>query len=267
MSYHNILTVDVEEWYQTRSGGSRVSRDDWDGFCDSGILAMPGMLSMLGAAGVHATFFVLGYNARKHPDLIRAIASEGHEIALHGYFHDSVTGQSPDLFVKETKEAKNILEDLAGQPVKGFRAPNWSVTQNSLWALECLLQLGFRYDASMDAGVYKKISSKIPSTIMEIPRSSFDFFGVQVPFGGGFYLRAFPYALTKALMKRLNRKGRGGVVYVHPWEFAEGKPPVGLSFKEKLVLSWRLPSTKRVLSSLLRDFKFSTIRDAYLLKS
>ncbi|PIY82861.1 MAG: hypothetical protein COX96_09310 [Candidatus Omnitrophica bacterium CG_4_10_14_0_2_um_filter_44_9] len=206
---------------------------------------------------------MVDYNARRYPDIIRKIAKAGHEIALHGYFHDPVNRQTPALFFKEMSLAKKILEDLNEKAIIGFRAPNWSINQSSIWALNILLELGFRYDASMDYSVCRKISGKMFGELKEIPRSSFSFLGVDIPFGGGFFLRAFPYFLTKFLTQRINYRGKRTVVYIHTWEFAMNLPCVRLPLKERLIHSWRLPKTRRVLLAMMHDFNFASIQEIY----
>lgn len=196
------------------------------------------MLELLGNKNVKATFFVLGWVAKRFPALIKEIVQQGHEVASHGLSHRLVYTQTPQEFRSETKESKEILEDLAQQPVIGYRAATYSITKSSLWALDILAEQGFRYDSSIfpvrhdkygipDAKTtphsFKTING---NSLIEYPLSVLSLGGFNVPVAGGGYFRLFPYRFTKWALGQLNRNGDPFVFYLHPWELDPGQPRI-----------------------------------------
>ena len=204
----NILTIDVEDWYQTLSYNSKISIFSWDARKSQLIESLLEILGVLKKINTRATFFILAYNVHRHPEIINLLKADGHEIALHGYYHNLIFRQKPLEFRKEVEYSKKLLEDLSGMKILGYRAPNWSLDLSCFWALEILQDLGFLYDSSMTEGFFKKNKYRIPSGLIEIPRSSFTVLNISIPFAGGFFLRAYPYFLTNYLMRHKNEKSK-----------------------------------------------------------
>jgi polysaccharide deacetylase family protein (PEP-CTERM system associated) len=213
----NALTVDLEDWYQ----GLEIGRQDWHGFEDRVLLSGRKLLALLAESGTRATFFVLGYVADRHPDLIREIHSAGHEIATHGDSHDFVYRLTRDSFRAEILRSVGLLQDLIGHPIFGHRAPFFSVTKESLWALEVLEELGFRFDSSIFPvhnyryGIPDAPRWPHPATearrLMEFPISTWRLLGTNLPIAGGAYFRIYPYAFTRMGLHSINRQGHPAV--------------------------------------------------------
>jgi polysaccharide deacetylase family protein (PEP-CTERM system associated) len=274
----HVFTVDLEDWYQ----GLEIDMDDWAGFAPRIDKGMRVLLELFSQAGVKATFFVLGRQAEQTPQLVREVADRGHEIACHGYSHRSVYQQDPAQFMTELRRAKQVLEQITGAPVHGYRAPFFSITQQSLWALDILVDEGFTYDSSLfpvlnyrggahaAARMPGPVSTPSGRTIFEIPCSTLRLphpslpIGVNVPISGGGYFRLYPYRLTWAFVKLLQREGAGLVFYVHPWEYDADHPRIRMpraiaQVTHYLNLSRMTERTRRLLS----DFSFVSIREAY----
>jgi polysaccharide deacetylase family protein (PEP-CTERM system associated) len=259
----NILTIDVEEWYQTYFYRDKIDKKEWHRM-EGGIPeTIPALMDLLDRHKAKATFFVVAYNAQRYPELIRQIAARGHGIAAHSFYHTPVSFQTPGAFKNETELAKKTLEDIAQKKVIGFRAPNWSVNDQCPWALEILHRLGFLYDSSLTVPVFRRLSGVMPPGLKEIPRSSLRMINFELPFGGGFYLRAYPYAVTKKCIMQGNLKKERALVYVHPWELEQGRPLPGLNMYERLVTGYRRNTARQKLAALLGDFAFGSIEDIY----
>jgi polysaccharide deacetylase family protein (PEP-CTERM system associated) len=229
-------------------------------------------LDALAAAGAHATFFVLGGVARDHPGLVRRIAAAGHEIACHGLTHALVYEQSPAEFRATVTDARKLLCDQAGCDVIGFRAPSWSVTRASLWALDVLVECGFRYDSSVfPAANYLYGIAGAPRTpyrvqtpagaLIEVPPPALAFGRLRLGVGGGFYLRALPLVVHERVMQDYGRRGAPFVLFIHPREL----DPDGwslrlpLSVKERLIQDWNLHASPRRIARLLAAGPWETI--------
>ena len=259
----NILTIDLEDWFQAQSYRSKIEIRDWDKTESRLRNNTLEILNILRQFNTKATFFVLAYNARRHPDIIQLIKEEGHELGLHGYYHNLVSHQSYSEFKNEIDASKKILEDMAQTKVIGFRAPCWSITKSCLWALDILFQMGFFYDSSMDESIFQKYVEKIPLGLLEVPRSEFRIFNLSFPSGGGFFLRAYPYSLTKYFIQQKNKRGKKNVVYLHPWEIDRSPLAIKPYFPRTIIYHFGLNSTRRKLCALLRDFKFNSIKNIY----
>lgn len=259
----NILTIDLEDWYQTNSYNPIVSVSEWDKF--EGILSDASLkiLEILNMFNVKATFFVLAYNAKRFPDLIRCIQQQGHELAIHGYYHELVYKQTPEQFSKNISDAKKIVEDICQKKVIGYRAPNWSVNSSCKWAFDILFQTGFLYDSSVKGRDLDRLKADIPAGLMEIPRSEFKFLNIGIPLAGGFFLRAYPYCLTNSFIKRKNSHDQRVVVYLHPWEFDSSRRDIAPGFPGNIVSGFNLKKTDRVFSRLLEDFKFDSVKNTF----
>ncbi|MEE8432326.1 MAG: polysaccharide deacetylase family protein [Candidatus Desulfatibia sp.] len=274
MAVENILSVDLEDWYHICGVEDRIPEDSWPRLESRIIPNTLRILEVLGNKGVRATFFVLGFVAEKYPDLIREIKSAGHEIASHGYAHKRVYTMTPAAFRRDLNKASEILYKVAGCAVKGYRAPEWSIRDDSLWALDILQQEGFEYDSSMaplpiignpDYAIIphrltleKGHLWEFPPLVGKTPLASF-------PMGGGWGLRIFPYSLIRSCMRKLNNQGQPALIYVHPRELDSDNPQIRLPPAKEFVLNARLVKTERRLARLLDDFNFTTVSN-FLIK-
>ena len=234
----NALSVDVEEHFQVAAFDSSINRADWENISSRVEANTHGVLELFAAKGVRATFFVLGWIAERYPALVRHIVAEGHELACHGYSHRKIYTQSKDEFWQETRRAKGVLEDISGVPVLGYRAASFSITTESLWALDILIEEGFVYDSSIfpvrhdNYGIPgaapnpSMLTAPSGRRIAELPMSTVGFGGLRLPVGGGGYFRLYPYWLTRMALKYMNQANRGFVFYSHPWEIDVEQPRV-----------------------------------------
>jgi polysaccharide deacetylase family protein (PEP-CTERM system associated) len=264
----NALTIDFEDWYQ----GLEIPVADWGGFEDRILPVALRLLALLADADARATFFVLGYVAERHPSLVRQIAAAGHEIATHGYSHTPVYRQTPAQFRDELRCSIQILEELTQQRVLGHRAPFFSITARSLWALDVLGELGLVYDSSIfpvrnhrygieDAPRWPYEVSGGPAKLMEFPITTWQFCGRNLPVAGGAYFRIFPYPIIAHAFRAINRAGRPGVFYLHPWELDPHHPRIPLPARIGMTHYFNLKATEGRLRRLLREFHFAPMRE------
>ncbi|HYD16629.1 MAG TPA: XrtA system polysaccharide deacetylase [Candidatus Nanoarchaeia archaeon] len=268
----NALTFDVEEHFQVTAFADSIGMESWDQQESRVERSCDIVLSMLAARDVRATFFCVGWVARKHPGVIRKIASAGHEVACHSYRHRPVFALMETEFRKDTYEAKSVLEDISGQAISGYRAPSFSIVGRSWWALNVLADLGFTYDSSIFPVVHPDYGMPTQSrgpfmvttahgTIVEFPMSTVQLAGYRAPIAGGAYLRLLPYWVTRAGMQAINREGLSTCVYLHPWELDPEQPSMQGRLTSQLRHRVGLNSTRVKLERLLRDFRFCPMRD------
>ena len=270
----NAMTVDVEEHFQVSAFERAVSRAEWETLPSRVEANTLRLLDLFDACGVRATFFVLGWVAERHRDLVRRIAARGHEIASHGYSHALVYRQQPAEFRDETLRSKAVLEEITGEKVRGYRAASFSIGRANLWALDVLAEAGFEYDSSLFPVVHDRYG--IPGgrrdvhlvrrpgggRIVEVPPSTIRLPGLVAPFGGGGYLRLFPIALTLWAIGRLNGAERmPAVVYVHPWETDPDQPRVAAAWRSRFRHYVGLDTTLPKLRSVLAEYRFGSMRD------
>lgn len=270
----NAFTVDVEDYFQVAALASAVDRDSW-GQRESRVERNTGMLlDLLAERQIRGTFFVLGWIAERHPGLIKRIAAAGHEIACHGFSHQLIYTQTPAEFREETARSKRILEDLVGAAVLGYRAASFSITRQSLWALDVLIDLGFHYDSSVFPIRHDRygipgadprpalLAAPSGRTLVEFPMSAARFAGVAVPVSGGGYFRLLPYAVTRAGLRQINdRFGRPFTFYLHPWEIDPGQPRVPVGWLSRFRHYTNLDRCESRLRRLLREFRFGAMRE------
>lgn len=236
----NALSIDVEEYFQATAFNGGVPYDNWDSYESRVHSATEKILSILSRHDTKATFFIVGWVARKHPGIVKAIQKEGHEIACHSYAHREISEQTPDAFRKDLCLARSILEDITGQPVKGYRAPTFSITRDTLWALDILIEEGFQYDSSVfpirhdrygmpKAERFPSVIRRNGYTILEFPMSTLRLMGINLPFAGGGYMRLLPSSLVSRAIDKINGQGQPVIVYVHPWEFDPDQPRIHAS--------------------------------------
>ena len=269
----NAMTVDVEDYFHAAALAAALPRSSWEG-CDPRVdRSTARVLDMFAAAGVTGTFFTLGCVARQFPDLIRRIASEGHEIASHGFAHYRVCEQSPRDFAEDVRATKRLLEDISGEAVIGYRAANFSVDRSTWWAFDVLAQEGYRYSSSVNpvrhdhygipgAPRYPFVASE--TGIVEIPVTTAVWLGCRFPAGGGGYFRLFPYALYRWALQRVNKmEGRAGNFYFHPWEIDPGQPRASVSGTARFRHYVNLATMEAKIRRLLAEFRWSRMDLVY----
>jgi polysaccharide deacetylase family protein (PEP-CTERM system associated) len=264
----NALTIDFEDWYQ----GLEIPYSEWDRFEDRIEAAGERLLGILDDADTKATFFMLGYVAEKHPAIVKRIVAAGHEIGTHGFSHTLIYTQAPELFREELTRAIGFLEDLTGKKVLGHRAPFFSITKDSLWALDILGELGIKYDSSIFPVLnYRYGIADAPRFPYKIKREKFEFVefpistlklpGFTMPISGGAYFRIYPYQVTKQAIKSVNRSGQPVTFYLHPWELDPGHPRIDVPRRIALTHYFNLRATERRLRKLLRDFRMAPMKE------
>jgi len=270
----NAFTVDVEDFFQVEAFSQVIDRDKWEGFSCRVEANTDHILALLDDKGVKGTFFVLGWIAKRYPQVVKKIAEQGHEIASHGMTHKLIYNQQPDVFKKETFDSKSLLEDLSQQPVNGYRAATYSITNKSLWALDTLVEAGFTYDSSIfpmthdrygiaDAcPIPNKLTTPNGSKIVEFPISTVKSKYFTLPIAGGGYFRLFPYMITRWGLSQINKKNESFVFYIHPWEVDPDQPRIeNISKFTKFRHYNNLSRCSNRLSMLLNDFKFTTMHN------
>jgi len=268
MTVENILTVDVEDWFHICGVEELIPEGSWLQLESRVTTNTLKILEVLHQKRVKGTFFVLGFVAERYPDLIKKIESAGHEIATHGYAHRQVYTMTPDIFRQDLRKAVSIISQITSRPVKGYRAPEWSIRDDSLWALDILRQEGFEYDSSMAPlpiignPEYAKIPTRLildNGFLWEFPPLVATTPLVNLPFGGGWGLRIFPYSLIRYTIRKLNSKGQPALIILHPRDFDVDNPRIRIPLVKKLVLDARLERTGKRLDRLLNDFHFTSV--------
>lgn len=271
----NALTVDVEDYFQVSAFEPHIHRSDWDSIPCRVERNMDRILDLFAEQGVHATFFTLGWVAERYPHLVRRIVDEGHELASHGYEHVRVINQDSAAFEADVTRTKQLLEDLGGVEVKGYRAASYSIGEKNLWALDVLHEAGYRYSSSIypiKHDLYGMPSAPRfafrpkPDGILEIPVTTVMVGGRKLPCGGGGYFRLFPYRLSRWAMKRVNDQDRQACLfYFHPWEIDPDQPrQQGLPLKTRFRHYLNLGRTEGRLRRLLRDFRWDRMDRVFL---
>lgn len=273
----NALTIDVEDYFQVTAFDRYIRPDEWDSYP----LRVEGntlrILDMLDEFALRATFFVLGWVAERLPSLVGEIHRRGHEIACHGYGHQLVYRLSPQQFRQDVSRAKSILENICGERVCGYRAPSYSITTKSLWALDILLEEGFSYDSSIfpiTHDIYgipggKRFPHEISThagMIREFPLSTYPLkiggWQSRLPIAGGGYLRLFPAALVARAIQSINtREKQPVIVYFHPWEIDPQQPRIRAALKSRFRHYLNLQWMELKIRHLLNNFHFSSAKD------
>ncbi|MBP1154246.1 MULTISPECIES: DUF3473 domain-containing protein [unclassified Paenibacillus] len=266
----NVLTIDVEDWYQTN--GFNIPIENWGNFRDRVVVNTQRLLDVLDKNRVHATFFILGCVAQKYPDLVLDIARQGHEVGSHGGWHRLVSQQTLEEFRQDLLFSKHTLERILNKPVTLYRAPSWSISPNRFRVLEILSEEGFVCDSSIQpfrtplsgiAGAplvpfYPIVEGK-RLDILEFPPTVLNICKMRIPFSGGFYLRAAPYAMISWALSHLN-KTRPGMIYIHPWELDRQHPRLNAAPSYKRFIHYfNMDSTHCKLNRLLNEFEFGSL--------
>ncbi len=273
MPYHHF-TVDVEEYFQVSAMEPYVPRARWDSMESRVVASTNRLLDLLDEHGAHGTFFVLGWIAERYPELVRAITAAGHEVASHGWGHERVTTLTPVEFRDSVRRSKEALERITGAPVLGYRAPSFSIVEGHEWALDVLLEEGYRYDSSLfpvrRRGYGYPRGRRDPhwltrpgGRLLEVPPATMRSFGTNLPAAGGAYFRLLPFRLVESGLRQAEALGRPGTFYIHPWEWDEGQPVLPVSPLTRLRHYGGVPRTWPRLQRLLRQFRFETIRTSF----
>jgi polysaccharide deacetylase family protein (PEP-CTERM system associated) len=268
----NAMTIDVEDYFQVSAFDAVVPRNTWENLESRVCANTERLLRIFEDRGVTATFFVLGWVAERFPALTTRIASLGHEIASHGYAHRLIYDQTRSAFRDDVRRAKGILESATGCRVDGFRAPSYSITARSLWALDVLIEEGYRYDASIfpirhdrygipAAPRHPHMLSRGSGSLVEAPASTVRIGAVNLPVAGGGYFRILPYSWTRWGISRINERERQpAIFYLHPWEVDPGQPRLSAGWLSRFRHYRNLDRTEDRLQRLLRDFRFAPLR-------
>ena len=270
MAIQNALTVDVEDYFQVSAFAGNINQKDWDSHPLRVENNTHKLLDMFDEYQIKATFFILGWVAERHTELVHEIAKRGHEVACHGYSHQLVYNQSAEVFQEETVRAKNILEDIIQQPVRGYRAASYSITEKSKWALDILAESGFIYDSSIfpvrhdrygmpDTPEHPyRLETPAGHSIIEFPLSTAKIINYRLPIAGGGYFRLYPYWLSKMGLQQINRQHKPFIFYLHPWEIDPEQPRIDASWFSRFRHYNNLDKCEARLRNLMTDFQFGT---------
>ena len=263
----NALTIDLEEYFQVSAFAEAITPERWTDLPSRVELQTERMLAVLEQGGARATFFVLGWVAERHPASIRRITEAGHELASHGWAHIRVRDQTPEVFLEDARHSREVLEDIAGVPVLGYRAASFSIDWRTPWAFDRLAEAGYRYSSSIYPVRHDHYgwpeAPRLPfrpssGGVLEIPIATVRLFAGNLPCGGGGYFRLLPYALSRWGLRRLNRLDRApAVFYLHGWELDAGQPiPAGLRASARFRHRLNLARVEARLERLLADFRW-----------
>ena len=235
MTAPQLFSVDVEEYFQVLAFEQAVPRSTWDTLPSRVEESVDRLLDLLARHSATGTFFTVGWLAERKPGLVRRIAAQGHEIACHSWWHRRVTTLTPEEFRRDVRRCRELLQEVAGRPVSGFRAPSFSIVPGLEWAFDVLIEEGYRYDSSVfpirRPGYGYPGAPTVPyeirrpaGVLLELPMATAVIGGIRLPAAGGGYLRHLPYALTERAARQNGARGTSGMFYVHPWEIDEGQP-------------------------------------------
>lgn len=272
MTAPHYFTADVEEYFQVSAFERYVRREQWEELPSRLAGGVGTLLDLLARRGGRGTFFVLGWVARHRPDVVRLIADAGHEVASHGYSHQRVTTLTPEAFRRDVATSKAVLEDLTGMPVLGYRAPSFSIVPGREWALDILLEEGYRYDSSLFPvrrsgygypGVPHDpfVVVRRGGELLEFPPGTVGWSGLRIPAGGGGWFRQFPYELTRRALRSAEQRGAAGTFYIHPWEVDPAQPRMAVPLLTRVRHYRGIHRTGPRLERLLAEFAFIAIGD------
>lgn len=265
----NALSFDVEDYFHVSNFESFIRFEDWDKHESHVERNTRVILNLLAERRIRATFFVLGWVAEHFPALIAEIAAAGHEIAAHGYRHRLIYTLDPEEFRRDLRKAVDLIEHASGKRVFGHRAPSFSVTERSLWAIDIMQEEGLKYDSSVfpirhpryGIASAPRAPYEIRPGFWEFPMATARIAGTNMPVAGGAYFRIFPYALTRWGVRSINREGNPAVLYMHPWEFDPGQPRFNTSLQVRFRHYYNLGKTEARLRRLCEEFRFTTVHE------
>jgi len=267
----HVFSVDVEEYFHVTAFDNVVRRDEWDAMPRRLDRSMPLLLDALARAGATATFFVLGWVAEREPEIVRAIAAAGHEIASHGYAHRRVCAMTPEEFRADLRASRQAIECASGVTVLGYRAPSFSIIPGCEWAFDVLIEEGFTYDSSifpirrrgygypnMPRDPY--VITRPAGTLAEFPLATVSVAGLRIPAAGGGYLRQLPFPLIRRAFTECGERGAPGTFYIHPWELDPAQPRLNVGLLTRVRHYRGLASTRALIDALLSEFSFTSMR-------
>ena len=270
----NALTVDVEDYFQVSAMAPHIARDSWDAQPCRVERNVQRLLALFAQQKAHATFFTLGWIAERYPALVRRIVDGGHEVASHGYGHQRASDLSPAEFGADVVHAKKLLEDIAGQPVQGYRAPSFSIGSTNLWAFDALARAGYLYSSSIYPIRHDhygmpdspRFAYRVSSGVLEVPVSTVRLLNRNLPSSGGGYFRLLPYPVSRWLLRKVNQEDHeAAVFYFHPWEIDPGQPRIaGIDARTRFRHYVNIPRMQGRLQQLLGDFRWGRMDDIFL---
>lgn len=269
----HAFSIDLEDYFHTEVSSKAVQYEDWEKMPSRIESSVHRLLDLLDGTDTRATVFVLGWVAKKYPRLIREVADRGHEIGCHSFRHRMVNKLKPSTFFEDTRVAKEIIENITGVEIEGYRAPSFSITPGTEWAFDILEQLGFSYDSSVHpvwhAAYANAKAPRFPyypdrTGILEIPIATWRMCGVNLPIGGGAYLRLLPYQYIRCGLASVTHKERQPVtLYVHPWEIDYLQPAIHTEWASRARQMWGTRTMERKLQLLLTSMRFAPIAKVY----
>ena len=270
----NALTIDVEDYFQVSAFAPYIRRDEWDARECRVERNVGRILELLAQRDIKATFFTLGWLAERYPQLVRAIVAGGHELASHGYGHERASDLSREAFTQDVTRAKMLLEDLGGQAVLGYRAPSFSIGTANLWAFDVLAATGHQYSSSVYPIKHDhygmpdspRFAYRLANGLLEVPVTTLRVMNRNLPSSGGGYFRLLPYALSRWMLRKVNREDReAAVFYFHPWEIDPGQPRIaGIDAKTRFRHYVNIARTEGRLQSLMQDFRWGRMDQIFL---
>jgi peptidoglycan-N-acetylglucosamine deacetylase len=267
----NILSFDVEDWFQ---GFKSRGIPGWEKYGSREQKNIDKILELLEKFDCSATFFILGNFAEQNKDIVKQIHRSHHEVASHSYSHIPVPMLNPEKFREDLLKADDILSNIIGKKIIGYRAPKWSINNSCLWALDILAEEGYEYDSSLFPSSFhtygnsnmkampNRISLKEGKSIFEFPAQILTFAKIKIPVGGGFYLRAAPEFITRYAIRKSQRINNYSMIYLHPYEFDSSVPKFKVGLKFKIIRYYKLEKTEEYLHNFLKDNKFFSCKDA-----
>jgi polysaccharide deacetylase family protein (PEP-CTERM system associated) len=268
----NALSIDMEDYFQAKAMESVIHFQEWGQQASRIRSNVHRLLNLFQKFRTRATFFILAWNAEHYPGLVKDVQREGHEIACHGYKHMDIYRQTQEEFRADIGRSKKILEQIAHVAIRGYRAPTFSIRQDTLWALDILIEEGFRYDSSIFPIFHDRYgipaSPRFPyrvrtpknKSIREFPLSTINILGQNFPVAGGGYFRLLPYPVVHRAILQLNRKEkRPAVIYLHPWELDPDQPRLPIGPLNQFRHYLNLHKTEEKLVRLLQDFRFAPL--------
>lgn len=277
MTRLNAFTVDVEDYFQVSAFADQIPLSSWDSMESRVENNTHRILDLLDRHQVRGTFFILGWTAQRYPDLVREISQRGHEIGTHSYWHRLVYDQTPEEFRSDLRQSIDCLESISGEPITSYRAPSFSITNRSKWALKILAEEGIRFDSSIFPVVHDRYGipdaeprphvielPEMNETLCEFPPSVYRKWNFNLPVSGGGYFRLYPLKMTLNIFQQINsRMETPFMFYIHPWEIDPQQPKIKASYRSRFRHYQNLKTTENKLDHLLNHFRFGTLTESW----
>jgi polysaccharide deacetylase family protein (PEP-CTERM system associated) len=270
----NAFTIDVEDYFQVSAFSPYIAREQWGDIECRVERNVARLLELLANHETQATFFTLGWIAERYPSMVREIVAQGHELASHGYGHQRATELDHSAYFFDVDRSRKLLQDVSGVDISGYRAPSFSIGAGNLWAFDSLARAGYRYSSSIypirhdhygmpDA---PRFAHKVLSGLIEVPATTLRIVGRNLPSSGGGYFRLLPYALSRWMLRQVNRRdGQSAVFYCHPWEIDAEQPRVaGIDVRTRFRHYVNIDRMPRRLDRLLGDFRWDRMDRIFL---